>query len=409
MNTRTWYLAITKEATKWVAAKPTKFIRYLDGDILLKQDTIQNSPIQNNRALALGASKGKITAEGNYNVDFDFIESPFFLYWALGSITSTSIGSEPNTVFKHTLTIADCDLPTFSIEQKKGCNGWDHNQAYEVSRAFGAMVDGLAISASDEKINMNVKLKALGVFAKGSFLTNVDSGTSVAIKLHQTEGLVATDIITISDKAPESEENTLGSINQNTRTVTIATLANSYTLAEKAKIELRAQTPSYWAFKPASFTHFSIRTWVDIATAETAVKINIEDWEVSFENAIETRYGSLRSSPSVIAPKGYMMKIKYTKFFENLEERDKYLDLTSEAAVIEISNDEIVSSDDTNNNMYLVKVKAPKLLISSYELPTGNDDLYAASVEWEFYYDDGVGYLAQIEVVNWVAGTMYTS
>ena len=54
-STRLSYLAVKRQATDNVAVIPSHFLRYRDGDIILKQDVIMNDPIQNNRWKSLEA------------------------------------------------------------------------------------------------------------------------------------------------------------------------------------------------------------------------------------------------------------------------------------------------------------------------------------------------------------------
>jgi hypothetical protein len=50
----------------------------------------------------------------------------------------------------------------------------------------------------------------------------------------------------------------------------------------------------------ATFTHVRYRFGTDIANAYLSTPENIEDRELEYKNNLEERYGSLRSSPSVI-------------------------------------------------------------------------------------------------------------
>ena len=87
-------------------------------------------------------------------------------------------------------------------------------------------------------------------------------------------------------------------------TITIATLANSYQVARTAKVELVPQSPTYAvAAKVASFVHARFQFGADLTAAASAAFENVEDREFSYSNELEERFGSLRSSPSVIAPK----------------------------------------------------------------------------------------------------------
>lgn len=144
--TRLDYLLIGREANRAVAVKPTKPLRFKDGDVMAKTEIIANNPIQNNRWLALNAVKSKITADGSYNFDFDYNEAVHIISAAMGKMTTTDIGSTANAVFSHLCEVAN-SIPTFTLEQLKG-DGTDtsnNRQNYMVDRAFGVMVDEFTI------------------------------------------------------------------------------------------------------------------------------------------------------------------------------------------------------------------------------------------------------------------------
>lgn len=144
--TRLDYLLIGREATRAVAVKPTKPLRFKDGDVMAKQEIIANNPIQNNRWLALNAVKSKVTADGSYNFDFDYNEAVHIISAAMGKMTTTDIGSTANAVFSHLCEVSN-SIPSFTLEQLKG-DGTDttnNRQNYMVDRAFGVMVDEFTI------------------------------------------------------------------------------------------------------------------------------------------------------------------------------------------------------------------------------------------------------------------------
>lgn len=82
-STRQSYIAVRKETTRGVAVKPTKFLRYKEGDVMYSQEVIANSPIQNNRWAAINSVKGKVEANGSYKIDIDPSEFVFWLAAAL--------------------------------------------------------------------------------------------------------------------------------------------------------------------------------------------------------------------------------------------------------------------------------------------------------------------------------------
>lgn len=409
-STRLSYIAVKREATTSTAVKPSHFLRYKDGDVTFKQEMIANNPIQNNRWNALNVVKGKATAEGTFNVDLDATECVHFISAALGGLASTQVGSD-TTAYRHDCTLANT-LPSLTLEQGKGnmTDTTNNFQNFIVDRAFGVLVNSLTLSGSDGIINMAVNLKAHGVFQKASMLADVAAGSSKTITLDSSEGLVVADSLTIYDETPQSEAKAIASMSLTLGTVTIATLSNSYTVANNAKVELQPQTPSYST--PAqifSFTHVGFQTGADLTAAASAAEENIENWEWMYDNNLEERYGSLRSSPSVIAPKGAKATLKFTKYFTSSADRDRYLNQNKKAAILTLANNVRISATDTNVTMFKIVVSMSDIRFTSYEMPTGTDDLYAVSLEAECYYDTTDGQAVKVQVYNGKAGTEYTA
>lgn len=412
-STRLGYLMIKRETTPALAVKPTRPVRFKDGQVMLKQEIIANNPIQNNRWLALNSVPGKISSDGSYNVDLDANECVHFLAAALGSISSADVGSTADgTVFTHTLTVANT-LPTFTLEQGKGnlTDTTNNRQNYQVDRAFGCVVDTFTISASDSIAMMEVGIKTAGIFQMSRLISNASAGSSVALALTSSEGLVATDVLNVYDTTPKNESATVSTVSIANSTATVATLAQSYTVANSAKVELIPQTPSYSV--PAqvlSFFHARFRFGSDLTAAASATPENVEDWSLEYSNDVEERYGSLRAAPSVIAPKGAKCTLKFSKYFETITDRDRYLNQTPRACILTIQNPTaVVSATDTTLKKYTVQIELSDVRYTSYEMPTGTNDLYAISAEMECYYSTTDGRAMRVLVTNSQAGTIYTT
>lgn len=117
-STRAGWMTLIRETTPGTAVKPTKTIPYKDGDFVPKIEIKANNPIKANRWNALNVTQGKITNEGSHNFDFDPNFSVHWLSAAFGSHAVTTVSSD-TTAFKHTLTVAQCDLPSLTVEQMK--------------------------------------------------------------------------------------------------------------------------------------------------------------------------------------------------------------------------------------------------------------------------------------------------
>lgn len=392
-SSRIWYLAAKKETTKAVAVKPDNFIRYKDGDIAFAQEVIVNNPIQNNRWNALAKQKWKVTNEWSFNFDLDFNESVHFLSAAFWTIWTTDISSGTDaSVFQHTLSVSNCALPTLTMEQLKGpdsCPDDENNQAYELNRYFWVMIDTFTIAWGEEQITFAMSVMAHGTFQKSNLVSDAVAWVSVEVFLESVEWVVSTDSVNIFDYTPQSEQDALASIDPVAKSITIATLDNSYTIANKAKVEIVPQTPDFSTPEQLSaIWEASFRFWTNLTAAASASETNIENWEIWYENQLEARYWTLRKTPSVIAAKGAKMTLKYTQYFEDIASRDKFLDVESQAMIVDINNWNIISATDTNNAKYSMTINIPAFVMTTYEMPTWTDDLYAVNVEGEFFYDE---------------------
>lgn len=387
-STRLGYLALKKEATKATALKPTNFVRFKEGDIGFNQEIIEANPIMNNRWNPLIAVPGKISTDANFKMDVEAKEVWHFLYAALGSYSKTVLSG---TATKHTFWVAN-DLPTYTIEQLKGNPNWTD---YEVIRAYGAMVDSFELSGSDGICEMNVKIKAHGVFVKSDLTVDSAIWSPATLNLTDTRGLVSGDNIKITDST-ETEDTTITAVSSQT-TIT-ATTTKTFEVAKGAKVELRPQTPSYSAQAlPYSFVHASFKFGANLTAADLAAETNVENWTFSFENWLEERYWSMSATPSVIAPKGAKAKLKFTKYFENSADRDAYLNLTKQAVILTLDLWKNIWNTTYN---YKLKISIADIRFTSYEMPTGTDDIYAVELEWTCFYDTTEGKAIEIELQN---------
>jgi hypothetical protein len=288
------------------------------------------------------------------------------------------------------------------------CASDTNRQGYQVNRAFGVYMDMVELSASDDIVNLSVKTKALGLFDTALLTADVTAGSTKVVSLTNVEGIAATDVLNFWKNTPSSEQATVSSVNVVGKSVTVATLANPYTVATSSKVELVPVAASFPDDDVVfSFYHCQFQEGADLTAAASAGLSNYEDWTIELSNALEERYGSLRQSASTIAPKGASGKIKFTKYFTDVKKRDEWKNLKPTALILTMTNGLRISATDTNITKYSTVIKCPKVVITSYEMPTGTDELYAESIEAEIFYDKVAGYAVQIEVTNSKANTYY--
>jgi len=224
------------------------------------------------------------------------------------------------------------------------------------------------------------------------------------------EGLAVGDVVSLVElTTPTVEQATITVVDTIGKQVGFAAITSAlFTVANGAKIELVPQTPSYTvAPRVLTRTHCTFRFSDTLANALTAASENVENWEFSYSNGLEERFGSLRASPSVIAAKGAKATLKFTKYFENVTDRDRFRDQTKRGGVLTISNNEIVSATDTNQAKYTITVKMNNAIFTSHEMPTGTDALYAEAVEITCFYDITDGAAMSVEVINQKNASFY--
>ena len=410
-STWLWYLAIKKQSAAETAVKPTNFIRFDEGDLKKTLDNILNTPIQNNRWKNLSIKKATENGEWQFTLDFDFNETPRWIFGALGTLTPTDISSATDaSVIQNAITFANT-LPSFSLEQ---CQ-WDitdtagNKQRYIVKRWFGAKIDSFTLKAAEgDVIQMDVALQMLGIFDKANLIDDADAGSSVVVALDTVDGLVATsDSVCMHDETPQDETDEIASLSAANKTITIATLWASFTVANKAKVELAPQSPSY-ATEPehAGLQDCTIQMGDDITAAASATEMNVDEWEFSYNNNTNVKRGTKLGR---VNEQRSTAQFKFKKFFETKEERDNYLNNSKQALILTITNNKVISATDTGLKKYQMVLRCPNIRYQEFDIPTGNDTIFEIEASCEVLYDTSAGYAVDVTFQNAKAGTYYTA
>lgn len=137
----------------------------IDGDIVKNVENVKNTSIQNIRNNASTIVEGNETTEGTLNMELSPIDAVWFLFAALGTLTSVDVSSATDgTVWEHTIEEVDCDLKPLSIEIKKGgCAGGlgqPDGQNTMITRAYGAFPNSVAINIEEGILKMEAEINA---------------------------------------------------------------------------------------------------------------------------------------------------------------------------------------------------------------------------------------------------------
>jgi hypothetical protein len=415
--TKKGYMAVIAETTAGTAVKPTHFLRFPEGNIKAEQTIIKNMSIQNNRHNSLNYFPGKINTDVSMTFEYDYTDSVYWLYGVLGGLTSADISSDTDTtVYSHTMVISDTS-PSFTLEQAWGAtdSATTDKQEYQVDRLFGAYVDSVEISASDETTKITANFKALGSFDQANLIADAGAGATVALQLDSVGGLVAADTVRVYDETPQSEADAIAAVSTSAKTITIATLGNSYTIANNARVTLEPQTATYNTFRPCMFHHWTFKTGSDVSAADSASAINRFDWTLSIMNNGETYYGTNvltgyhGRGPALYAKKGFDATLKFRKYFTTKDDQNLFLESLGKAIVLEAINNEIVSDTDTNDRKYGLRFEISEAVITKMDRSSGSDDVIMLDIEMDCKYNSSDARAIRAIAYNGSAGTVYTA
>lgn len=395
------------------AIVPTNFIGSESGGIELNKTTVYSTSKRNDRALNGQAVPGQEQIGGTVEYSYDSNESLTWLYGVLGTIASTDVSSlTDGSVFSHVIDTALC-LPTFSYEEGIGriTDTTNNLQNYLVKRTHGAVVNSTTLTIDGDKVMISGEFVGEGQIVLSEVKSDVTAGTGVVISLSTVSGYVVGESVNIYDTTPQNEVAVITAIDTAARTIT-CDVVNTYLLANKPKVELVAQTPSYSVNQELFASgHATVRFGSDLTEAETAEVGCIRGFTLNIGNEVEETscLGSFSASAGGVVPKGRSVTAEFTRNFKNKSDMDKYIRAEEFSMIIEIDNNHVVSTTDTNSATHKVIIRLPKVSINTMPLGTDNNGIneYTASVTATV--DSTTGYDIQVEAVNGTAGTYYTA
>ena len=352
--------------------------------------------------------------EWSVKFDLDFNDVVWLLYmvmWSISSSTDISSGTDWS-VYQHTVVLAN-ELPSFTVEQCKGdtADTADNSQRYIVDRAFWVKGDSFTISGEDgDVIGIETMMKALWIFDIAELRSDADAWSSVDISVNTVEWITTDDSVYIYDDTPQGESDAVAAVSPTNKTVQIATLGNSYTIANNAKIELAPQTPSYGTDpQHASLFDCKFQFADAIGSTGAAAETNVDSRELSYNNNLNARKWTKRPGAGRVDAQRSTAQLTFKKVFETKAERDKFLSTAKRALKLTIDSGVIISATDTNEATYKVVFNMANIRYDAFPIATGNDAIYEIEATCEVLYDSSAGYAIQAVVDNANAWTVYTS
>gem|GEM_PF-4086589 len=207
----------------------------------------------------------------------------------------------------------------------------------------------------------------------------------MVVKLTTVEGLVVGDTLILDRDEVSEEEVMVSAVNLQSSEITVD-LANDH--SHGTTVYLKAQTPSFVSCdqRVYSFVHANYRfSETSLADAYNQVPESIEDWNLEYKNNLEARYGSKRATPTVIGEKGMEVMTSYTKYFDSLDELERYVDQGKRAGLLELVDYDVTIGTGSRNPS--MTFEFPKVLLTNRNMNVGTDDLFIEEMEMTMLYD----------------------
>lgn len=220
------------------------------------------------------------------------------------------------------------------------------------------------------------------------------------------KGLVAWDEVKFYEKTTWTTEDVVVTyVDSSNDVVAFASVTSDlFTVDNDARISLVPKTVTPNETILFTTEQFRVRLGDTISEARTADPINI--WTLTIENNRNAEVKN-QTENNVVAPTGYEGKISFTRLFENVEVRDEFRQRKPQAMVVEIANDKIISSTDTNNQVYKIQIEIPKMIYETHELPLSANALMEETAGGVIMHDKDEGYSIRYIVRNDKDDTYY--
>ena len=298
--------------------------------------------------------------------------------------------------YTHPLTVGNGKSYTFEI--KRGMYA---------QRFFGVRVDELSIEFPDGQMQLSASVKAQGQVGIMSLGVALAGGAITTLTLDDTydidpsRGLVAGDVIVVG-----GVDLTITTVSGTTVNFTSATP----TAAIGDPIYLKAQSVTQPTLQdPFYLGNLLVGLGVDetAATTASATRGNaskIYDLAIVIKSNLFTQNGTNRIDPVQIIPRTREAQVTLKQLFENVNQRQKFLDRSKQAITINALGKFIKADFSTQENLTL-KFHNVKLIENDNVLEVG--EYIRDEQNFEALYDDTDGKAVAGTLVNRTAGTAY--
>lgn len=378
------YVAVSKETTKGtVASVPSIFIPVYSESLMTQVNLNEDNPIIGNKAARWQLLRGLRHHTG----EIQAIAEPNtagYLFDMLLTRTATS-GSDPYT---HTFGLSSSNPNSYTVDISK------NNMVF---RFMGVEASELGIEFDDNRMLMNLTISGL----KSFLVREIASVATATVTFNDdydpapTDGLYAGDLVRIVDVSDGSTQDfTVSSVDSDTE-VTLSGSPSS--IGADDLLYIRPQSsPSFSTLANFLWARTEFRFADDASTALSATHTPQDEanWNVihSFVNDEgEKRSGSF--DPAELARGLGDATLNTTKFFDSVEDLNRYLEAEKRAVVVRH-----FSGDNHELRLTLNNIKT-----NAHPANLESGDPIMTEFEYMPEYDDSDGQIFDVKVINGVS------
>jgi hypothetical protein len=389
------YLAIKPEATAGTAVIPDTFVPLVSESM---NTTVNHEADRRMKGLDWKSDdllRGNRTHGGNVTVLGDADVLAHFINMVMKKGDTTGDATDGYT---HPFTVDD--PKTYTIEIKKGLYA---------QRFFGVLVNTLGLSFDNGRLQISADIMAQGQFSVASVGLALTGAGMTSLTLDDEYDIAPNRGLVVGDKiAVGGVELTLTSVDANGRDVGFA--STTVTAALGAPVYLVPQTVSMPAFKEPLFIGNALvglgadSAAADTAAASRATATEVFDLTITLNNNLVAQNGTSRIDPFTIMTGSKEAQITLNHLFEDVSQRQAFLDRVKQAMTIIITGKNINPDFSTSEKLTL-KFHNIKLMANDNAINVGSHIVDAQN--FEVLYNSADGKTIEAEVVNETAGTAY--
>lgn len=381
------YLALKKQTAKNTPVTPNAFVPLYEESLSTNANFQAQQPVYGSKFKTRTTLRGQRDHQGEITVPAEPNTTALFMDMLLTKGATT--GANPYT---HPYDYSSATNP----------NGYtvDLAEGNFVKRFWGVEASSLLPEWEDNEMRHKVTVSALGSY-QGRSIASINT-TSVVLDTkydsNPTKGLVVGDLVRVYKASDGSTlDTTISSIDANGTTVVLGASAASFAAGDI--LHLRPATPNYSLLDTFLWARTQFLFGATAAAALAATHTPVEpgsEWELIHEfneEAGEKRSGSF--DPASLARKGVDASLTVKRFFDTLEDVQRFNDMTKRACVIRCF------AGDTNQ--YEFRITFHNLTVDNPVAPIQSDNILYATQQLRPNNDTTDGKGLSVVLINALA------